>query len=84
MVTVEMLQGFHIFSGMDRDVLESVARISTVRTYNAMEQCMTEGEKAENLFVLVKGRMIVKRHLPQSWLHAEGITDAVVDTVHDG
>ena len=84
MVNVETLQRFSIFSGMDPDVLESIARISMVQTYRAMEQCMVEGEEAENLFILMKGRMIVKRHLSQSWLHAEGITDAVVDTVREG
>lgn len=84
MVSVEMLERSSIFTGLDRHALQSIAKACSTHNYRASEKCLNEGEPANNFFILMSGKMSIERRLPQSWLHAEGITDAWIDTVNEG
>jgi CRP-like cAMP-binding protein len=62
------LEQFPIFSGLDRSLLTEITKLCSKRTYRIGEICITEGEKAENMFLLVKGGINLERKLPENWL----------------
>lgn len=84
MVTVEVLERFPVFSGLDRQFLERVAEASSQRTCRAQHMCFAEGEKAGKFCLLREGKVSIERRLGQSWLRAEGVDTAVVDTLSAG
>ena len=73
MVSVNDLEQFPIFSGMDRDLLAGVARLCSRRSFRAGETCVVEGEPARYLHLLVSGKIALERKLPEKWLlHSVG------------
>jgi CRP/FNR family cyclic AMP-dependent transcriptional regulator len=68
MISVNDLEQFPIFSGMDRNLLTSIAKFCLKRTYRVGEIFATEGSKAENVFLLVKGGIDIERKLPENWI----------------
>ena len=56
-MTAEDLRGIDLFSGLPDDVLQRLAEASTERTYEQGEWLFQKGDKADDLFVLLDGRM---------------------------
>lgn len=83
MVLVGVLEQFPVFAGLNQSMLQDVAGIASMRTYEPMERCFGEGEKGRKLYLLVRGRVSIERRLPQSWLHAEGVEHAVIHVVRE-
>jgi CRP-like cAMP-binding protein len=74
MISANDLEQFPIFRGLNRNLLDKVAKLCSKRTYRAGEICVVEGAPAQYLFLLVNGEIALERHLPEKWLHyAAGI-----------
>ncbi len=69
MVSVDILKQFPLFAGVDGRVLRQIAQACSTRTYQANELCFSEGEKAENFYLLLRGKISLERQLPLAWLH---------------
>ena len=51
MVSVDDLEQFPIFSGLDHTLLTNIAEICSTHTYQAEEVCVAEGAVAQNFYV---------------------------------
>lgn len=69
MVQVDILKQVPFFSGLDKSVLQQITQSCKVCGYRANELCFVEGEKAENFFLLLSGRVCLERRLPLHWVH---------------
>jgi CRP-like cAMP-binding protein len=68
MISAVDLEQFPIFSGLNRNILTKIAGLCSKRTYRIGEVCVSEGAKADYLFLLVKGGIDLERKLPENWL----------------
>jgi len=59
------LAQFEIFTGLDVSDLDAVGRISYVREFEPGEELMTEGAAADNLYLIIKGKVEVKVRSPE-------------------
>ena len=84
MVSIDILNRFPIFSGLNPKVLQKIAQVCSVHTYNTKEYIFKEGERAQCFYMLLNGKVSIERELSQTWLHAEGITHAVIHTERVG
>lgn len=74
MISASDLGRFPIFSGLSEAFLKETARLCSRRTYRAGEICVLEGARAQYLFLLEKGRIVLDRKLPRDWqLHESGV-----------
>ena len=78
MVHVDVLEQLPIFAGMDRDALQDIAQACNVRSYKGAEYVLREGKPAQHFYILLRGRIAIERRIRPTWLHAEGIFDAVI------
>jgi CRP/FNR family transcriptional regulator, cyclic AMP receptor protein len=81
MISANDLEQFPIFSGLDKVLLTEIAKLCAKRSYRAGETCVVEGSPAICLHLLVKGKIILERKLPEKWLHH---SVGVVYTLHKG
>lgn len=59
------LHGFKLFTGLDLADLDSISRIAHVQEFETGEELLTEGAPAEQLYLILKGRMVVKVRSPE-------------------
>ena len=83
MISATDLEQFPIFFGLDQGLLTEIARLSSMRTYQDGEICMTEGSVAECLLLLVKGRIDLERRLPENWVPPGSEGNNVVYTLKE-
>jgi CRP-like cAMP-binding protein len=83
MLPVSDLEQFPIFSGLDRSLVTKIAKFCSKRTYRVGEICATEGSKAENLFLLVKGGIDIERKFPENWIPQDGERHNIVYSLKD-
>jgi CRP-like cAMP-binding protein len=69
MIQVEILKQVPFLSGLDKSVLQQITQACKVCGYRANELCFVEGEKAENFYLLLSGRVCLERRLPLHWVH---------------
>lgn len=73
----ELLSEHPFFTGLDDDVLGLLVGCATNVHFRAGEHLFHEGEPADRLFVVRRGRVALDVHMP-------GRTGCVVDTVDEG
>jgi len=62
---VDELRRFNIFAELDRQELDAIGRIAHVREYDTGEKLTTEGTVADQLYLFLKGRAVVKVRSPE-------------------
>jgi CRP-like cAMP-binding protein len=63
MITRETLAGFDLFKGIPADVLEEIAKLCQLVLISKDEYVFREGERAEQLHLLVKGSVALRVNL---------------------
>lgn len=53
-----------LLSGIDRELVEEMLRIGKRRSFAVVETLMAQGEKATAMYVILRGRVRVVRHMP--------------------
>ncbi len=67
MVPTDVLKQFAIFQGLSDKFVGKVAAISSSANHQASDVLFREGDKAEDICLLVKGKIAVERQLPLAW-----------------
>ncbi|MBM4445710.1 MAG: cyclic nucleotide-binding domain-containing protein [Chloroflexi bacterium] len=67
MATADTLKKFALFQGLSDKVVGKVAAASSTTSHQAGKLLFREGDKAEEICLLVKGRIAVERQLPLAW-----------------
>jgi len=67
MVPADVLKQFAVFQGLSNTFVGKVAAISSIASHPAGKLLFGEGEKAEEICLLVKGKIAVERQLPLAW-----------------
>lgn len=80
-VTIEILKKIGLFRGLTDDELDELAKMCAIRTYEAGELCQFEGQMADQVHFIHKGRLGVEFHIPNI---AYGCKDVVLDTLGIG
>jgi CRP/FNR family cyclic AMP-dependent transcriptional regulator len=66
MVSVEVLNKVDLFKGLNNEELEKVARICREHTFEDGQLCVSEGGKAEDLYILQKGKVAIELEIRYS------------------
>ena len=66
MVSVEVLNKVDVFKGLSKEELGKIARICREHTFEEGQLCFTEGSKAEDLYILQKGKIAIEQELRYS------------------
>ena len=66
MVAVEVLNKVDVFKGLNNEELEKIARICREHTFEEGQLCFTEGSKAEELYILQKGKVAIETEVRYS------------------
>jgi CRP-like cAMP-binding protein len=74
------LQPIGLFESVTEDVLSAISEISKVITHSRGELIFTEGDKAENLYILVEGEVAIRVRLTS---RPESITVAVLNQSYE-
>ena len=77
MVSVNDLEKFPIFAGLDRTFLEEVAKLGVKRNYPAGEAVLDEASPAHFIYLLEKGKIALERKLTDAF---HGVA---VHTIHE-
>ena len=80
-VTNEILKKISLFRGLNEDELEEIAKFCSVRAYEVGELCQSEGQMADQVHFIHKGKLGVEFHIPNI---AYGCKDIVLDTLGSG
>ena len=80
-VTNEILKKISLFRGLNEDELEEIAKLCSVRAYEVGELCQSEGQMADQVRFIHKGKLGVEFHIPNI---AYGCKDIVLDTLGIG
>lgn len=56
-MTIEDLKNVYLFKHLSDETLRDLASISTIREYEPGQVLFFEGEKAENLYILLEGKL---------------------------
>ncbi|HID94342.1 MAG TPA: cyclic nucleotide-binding domain-containing protein [bacterium (Candidatus Stahlbacteria)] len=78
MLSIEILKRASIFKELDEGVLEKIAKISRDEIYNSNETIFAEGDKAANIYVVIKGRVDIQMGVDTK------LGSVIVDTVKEG
>ena len=60
----DILLGGPLLSGIDRELVEDMLRIGKRRSFAVVETLMAQGEAASAMYVILRGRVRVVRHMP--------------------
>ncbi len=63
-VTRESLKKLSLFRGLTEDELDDVAKLCLIRTYEVGELCQFEGQMADQVHFISRGRLGVEFHIP--------------------
>ncbi len=66
MVSVETLNKFDVFKGLNNEELEKIARICREHTFEQGQAVFSEGSKAEDLYILQKGKVAIELEIRYS------------------
>lgn len=80
-VTRETLKKIGLFRGLTEEELDEVAKFCAVRNFETGELCQFEGQMADQVHFIHKGRLGVEFHIPNI---AYGCKDIVLDTLGIG
>ena len=78
MISVELLKNASIFKNLDGDTLKEIASIGYEEIYQSEETIFEEGDKAEDIYVVIKGRVFIHTGFDVK------LGSVVVDTVGEG
>jgi len=67
MVPTDVLKQFAIFQGLSDKFVGKVATICSTTNYPASKVLFREGDKAEDICLLIKGKIAVECQLPLAW-----------------
>lgn len=80
-VSREALKKNSLFRGLNEEELAQVAKLCAVRTYAVDELCQSEGQPADQVNFITKGRIGVEFHIPNI---AYGSKKIILDTLGPG
>jgi CRP-like cAMP-binding protein len=63
-VTIEFLQSIPLFHDVAADHLETIARISEVRSFPEGKEIFHEGDHRDMMYVMLEGRVALEIHIP--------------------
>ncbi len=68
------LKKFPVFEKLRDKTLEKIVNACSISTYQAGEKVLSEGQQAGKLYLILRGRVVIERRLPVSWVdQKEGI-----------
>lgn len=77
MPTADQIRATPLFADLSRAAADAIAQVATDVRFDAGEMIMSEGEPADEFFVLVSGKVSVE-------IHAPGHGPMVIDTLAGG
>ena len=80
-VSKEALKKTSLFRGLSDEELAQIAKLCGVRTYAGEELCQAEGQPADQVHFIAKGRIGVEFHIPNI---AYGSKKIILDTLGPG
>lgn len=80
MVPKEIVSQVGLFEGIPESQLEKIAEIGQVLSFTPGEQIFVEGHKADRLYVLLEGKVIIRVHLTS---RPDAVTVAVINRPND-
>lgn len=80
MVPKELVSQVRLFEGLPESQLESIAELGQVLSFSKGEQIFVEGHKADRLYVLLEGKVMIRVNLTS---RPDAITVAVINRPND-
>lgn len=76
-VDAKIVEPVGFFKGLDRSVIETIARVAQVKSYDRDEYIFGEGDEPDWFCALVKGKVKIVRHSPSG-------RDVIIDIMDPG